>query len=483
MFYNSMMRQYIKGVDREQSLLLPDIVDDYVSESNPVRFIEAYVDQLNLPELGFKLKNIECKGRPAYHPGDLLKLYIYGYLNRVRSSRRLEHETHRNMEVIWLMRKLRPDYKTIADFRADNKKVFRKVYREFTLLCKKLDLFGKELVAIDGSKIKAVNSKSRNYSARVVKERLAAINEKIERYLRELDEYDEKENHNNTPSREELNEKIKYLKGRKGTFKSYEKSMKESGDLQVSLTDPDCRSSSKNDQTIVGYSLQIAVDGKNKLIAAQEVVSDVSDIHQLAPMAIAAKETLDVESLDVVVDMGYYDGKQVEQCEDENITVYMNKANTSANARKGYYTKQDFRYDKSNDTYICPANNTLSYSTTSKTKGRDYRYYSLPKKVCRNCKLKNKCYPGNERKRIGRSMEEDCLDRMAQRLKDKPELLPKRKAIVEHCFGTLKCAMDNATFLTRGIESVRAEMSLATLAYNMKRVMNIMGVQKLIEAL
>jgi len=475
--------QYIQGVDRDQSLLLPDSIDDYVKESNPVRFIEAYVDQLDLNELGFKLKNVECKGRPAYHPGDLLKLYIYGYLNRVRSSRRLEHETHRNMEVIWLLRKLRPDFKTIADFRKENKKIFQKVYREFTLLCKKLDLFGKELVAIDGSKIKAVNSKARNYSDRVVKKRLAEINEKIERYLQELDEYDEKENRDNAPSREELNEKIKYLKGRKGKFESYELSMKESGDLQVSLTDPDCRSSSKNEQTTVGYNLQISVDSKNKLIAAQEVVSDVSDIHQLAPMAIAAKEILDVESLDVVVDMGYYDGKQVQQCEDESISVYMDKANTSSNVKKGYYSKQDFRYDKSKDCYICPANNVLSYSTTSETKGRDYRYYSLPRKVCSECDLKRKCYPGKERKRIGRSMEEDSLDRMAQRLKDNPDVLPKRKAVVEHCFGTLKCAMDHGGFLTRGLENVRGEMSLAMLAYNIKRVINIIGVQKLIAAL
>ena len=475
--------QYKQGHERSQIILFPESLEDYVSDSNPVRFLEAYVDDLELNELGFAAKNESGGGRPAYDPRDLLKLYLYGYLNRIKSSRRLEDETHRNVELMWLMRKLTPDFKTIADFRKDNRKAFKAVFRSFTLLCRKLDLFGKELVAIDGSKFKAVNSKDRNHSKSLLKIRLAEIDKTISRYLEELEAHDKKEATHQRRSKEDLADKIKYLKQIKGKYESYEDSLKESGETQVSLTDPDSRVSTKNGKTIVGYNVQSAVDSKNKLIVEQEVVSDVSDIHQLAPMAKAAKEALEVDKLDVAVDMGYFDGKQVKECEDAGIDVYMNKADTSSNKKAGYFSKQDFRYNKETDTYTCPANQQLDYSFTSQSKGRDYRYYSVAVKTCKECRLKSKCFRGNGQKRINRSMQEDSLDAMAQRLKDRPDVLPKRKAIVEHCFGTMKCAMDHAGFLTKGLESVRGEMSLLALAYNMKRVINIVGVKKLIEAL
>jgi len=475
--------QYIEGEDRNQSLLFPESIDEYVKEDNPVRFVEAFVDHLDLEDLGFKVKNRECKGRPAYNSSDLLKLYLYGYINRIRSSRRLEDETHRNVELMWLMRKLKPDFKTIADFRRDNRKVFKKTFRQFTLLCRKLDLFGKELVAIDGSKFKAVNSKARNYSHRVVKEDLERIDKKIRRYLNDLEEQDHRERQHAPLSREQLDEKIKYLTERKEKLENLDKSMQESGDLQVSLTDPDSRISGKHGKSMVGFNVQTAVDDKHKLIVACEVVSDVSDMHQLAPMAIEAKEELDADSITAVVDMGYYDGQQVKQCEEENIAVHMNKPDTSRNAKKGYYSKKHFRYKSDTDTYICPANNSLHYSFDMTVKGRLYRYYSISKTICRECPLKSKCYPGNGRKRINRSMEENILERMAERVKNNPEILARRKGIVEHCFGTMKLAMNQGYFLTRGLESVRGEMSLTALAYNMKRVINIVGVKNLIQAL
>ena len=474
---------YIEGADRQQGWLLPERLEDYVSDDNPVRFLDAFVDSLDLAALGFQRATPSDTGRPPYQPGDLLRLYLYGYLNRLRSSRRLEREAQRNVELLWLLRQLRPDFKTIADFRKENLQPLRGVCREFTLLCRKLELFGGELVAIDGSKFRALNSKRRNFSATKLRSTLAEIDAKIDGYLQQLDAADAIEPDTTRPSAAQLQAKINQLQQRRQQSAQRLEHLQSSGQTQVSLTDPDSRSMKVGQSTEVSYNVQTAVDAKHKLIVAHQVTNAVTDMGQLTPMAVAAQHMLGVERLEVVADMGYYWGAQVKECAQAGITAYIPKALTSANTPQGLFGKERFRYDAGQDCYRCPAGQELSYRSGSFELGRAIRYYRAPLSACRACALKAHCTRNKEARRISRWEHEGLLDQMQQRVAAQPEKMARRKALSEHPFGTIKRGMDAGYFLLRGLEKVRAEMSLTVLAYNLKRVLNILGVPRLMAAI
>ncbi len=474
---------YIRGVNRDQVTLFPESVEDYITEDNPVRFIDAFVASLDLAELGFMRAQPAETGRPAYDPGDLLRLYLYGYLNRVRSSRMLERETKVNVEVMWLLGKLRPDFKTVADFRRDNLLALKQVCREFTLLCRKLKLFGGELVAVDGSKFKAVNNRRRNFNEARLTKAIKAIEEKIDGYLDELYAADAADTDPDTPppSATELREKIKTLTERKAKYQALHEGLKANGAKQVSLTDKDARSMvMHHGSTEVGYNVQTAVDEKHQLIVEHEVTNDPTDHAHLAEMALRAKETLGVKQLEVVADMGYYDGAEVKQCAEAGVTTYIPKPITSVNRKRGLFTKQDFVYDEAKDCYRCPAGAELTYRYESFEQGRQIRYYTTPK--CRDCPLKARCTTNQRGRRITRWVDEKFLEDMARRVRARPEVMRRRQQLSEPPFGTIKRAMGHGYFLMRGLDKVGAEMSLTVLSYNIKRVINLIGVKKMIEA-
>jgi transposase len=468
---------YIRGESREQITLFPEAVDDYISAENPVRFIEAFVDALDMEGLGFVRSEPNEMGRPAYDPRDLLKLYLYGYLNRVRTSRKLEIEAGRNLELMWLMRKLRPDFKTIAEFRKENTKALKKVFREFTTICKKLELFGGELVAVDGSKFRASNSRKRNYSAAKLKNLIRKADERIEEYLRELDQGDKEEGESKPASDEELNKKIEKLKKIREEYKKTEKKLKGSGEKQISLTDPDAKLMKSAQGTHVCYNVQMAVDNKHKMIAAMELTNEGNDQHQLSSIAGQAKEELGVDEIEVVTDMGYYDCDQVKECTDNGITVYMSKPGVKV--IEGVWGKDRFEYNAERDVYVCPAGEDLTYRTTDKQK--DMKLYKTDR--CESCALKKQCTSGEGPRVIKRHIHERVMEEMALRVEENKEKLRLRAGLAEHPWGTMKRPLDLEYFLLRGKEKVGMEMLMMGLIYNMKRAFKIAGVSKLIEAL
>lgn len=474
---------FVQGVHRNQVVMFPESLDEYVSDDNPVRFIDAFVDSLDLRALGFERAVPAETGRPPYHPGVLLKLYVYGYLNRIRSSRKLEREAQRNVELMWLLGKLTPDFKTIADFRRDNGQPIRAVFREFTQVCRRLELYGGELVAVDGSKFKAVNSRDRNFTQGKLEDLDKRADKKIKRYLEELDEADEREEDSQKPTAEELREKIEWLQGRKEVYSQLQAQMEESGESQVSLTDPDARSMwlGHSRGTDVAYNVQITVDAKHKLIVDHEVTNGCNDSNQLSAMAIRAKEVLGVESLEVVADKGYYSGTEIKDCVDEDIVPFIPETDSSSNSRAGLYGKKDFRYDAENDCYWCPAGKALPYSYQTTSNGQEVRVYIA--KGCSKCALKHKCHRDKLSRRVKRWVHEEVLEEMAQRVRAEPDKVKERKSLVEHPFGTMKRAMDQGYFLTRRLCNVRAEMSLTILAYNIKRALKLKGTQELMAAL
>ena len=459
---------------------MPEALEDYIAPENPVRFIDAFVGQLNLAQAGFTNAQLNETGRPPYDPGDLLRLYLYGYLNRVRSSRALEREAGRNLEVIWLLRKLRPDFKTIADFRKDNAQGIKAVCREFTLLARKLELFGGELVAIDSTKIKAQNAKGRNYSEAKLKAQLKEVDKKVASYLEELDESDARERANESErlSAAELKEKIAQLQERKKELKALAQDVGEKG--QVSLTDPDSRAMSMGRGSIIGYNVQAAVDSKHSLIVESEVTQTTSDLNALGTMALKAQEALGAEKLSVVADKGYYNGKEVLLCDTIGVSAYVAKPLTSANTARGLYGKERFRYDPQRNCYICPANKELTYRFTSDEAGRATAYYRT--NACGSCPLKPKCTRNKGNRTITRLGCEEVQEAMAERVRNNPQIMRRRKAIIEHCFGTIKRSLGYDYFLCRGKEKVTTEVNLTVLAYNLKRVCNLVGVPQLIAA-
>jgi transposase len=463
--------------------LFPEALDDYIAQENPVRFIDAFVDSLDLQDLGFTHAVPAETGRPPYHPATLLKLYVYGYLNRIRSSRLLEREAGRNLELVWLLGKLAPDFKTIADFRRDNRNAIRQVCRTFVLLCRNLDLFGGELVAIDGSKFKASNNRARNITQRQLKRQLKDLDQKIDTYLHDLDDSDESEPDTPKLTAQELREKIEALKAHRGQLLELSRKMEDAGQTQISLTDPDSRSmpAGGGQVTDVSYNVQVAVDGKHKLIVDHEVTNEPTDRNLLHPMALRAQEVLGVDHLDVVADMGYANGQQVKACLEAGITPYLPQANTSANSALGLFGKQDFRYDPAQDGYLCPAGEMLTFRFQTREAGRDIRTYTTS--ACGSCLLKPRCTRSRGNRRITRWVDEAILEAMAERVRAHPEKVKLRKCLVEHPFGTIKRHWNQGFFLTRGLGKVGTEMSLTVLAYNIQRAVKILGVPRMIEAL
>jgi len=475
------MSGFIKGESRSQITLFPEAVDEYIEEDNPVRVIDVFVDDLDLSILGFKTEPADT-GRPAYHPGVMLKLFIYGYLNRVQSSRRLEREAGRNVELMWLLGRLAPDFKTIADFRKDNTKAIRRVCREFVLLCRKLDLFADSLVAIDGSKFKAVNNRNRNFTRAKIKHRLKQIDDSIKRYLGQIASADRVDRARAKVKKEGLNEKIAKLKQEVEQLNQVEQELEESPDGQVSLTDPEARSmaTSGRGSGLVGYNVQAAVDSKHHLILAHEVTNQGHDRTQLANMAKQAKAVLDADELTVVADRGYFSGEEIKSCEEAGIKTYLPKPQTSGNQAKGYFGKRDFKYHPQADEYECPAGERAIYRFTREENGKLIRRYWSS--ACTHCAMKPQCTTGKYR-RISRWEHESVLDELEDRMEREPDMMKVRRSTAEHPFGTIKSWMGSTHFQMKTIPRVSAEMSLHVLAYNLKRVINILGTKQMIEAM
>ena len=471
---------HVRGVDRSQTLLLPETIEDYVAPENPVRFIDAFVARLDLHALGFAKAIAAYTGRPAYDPGTLLRLYLYGYLHRLRSSRQLEKECHRNLELIWLVRQLAPDHKTIADFRRDHRAGFKLVHRQFHLLCHKFKLFGGELVAIDGTKLAAVNARDRNYNQKKLAELLARADARLAAYLQELDTGDTAEAHEEKLTRPQLEEKIAALREKKDWHEELLGRLEAEEQKQLSTTDPDARKMHASQGTVIGYNAQSAVDAQHKLIVAEDVTNEGTDVRQLAAVAQEAKETLGVERLEVVADPGYYHNADVSLCVEKNITPYIRKCDTSANTARGLYAKKDFTYDPEKDAYRCPAGAELTYRFTNYELGRSLRYYRA--RDCAKCPLKEKCTRNKDNRTITREENEGLMEAMAVRVKAHPEKMRMRKALVEHPFGTIKRWFGYTYFLVKGLEKVRTEWTLMTLAYNWKRVLNLVSFKELMAA-
>jgi len=476
------MSGFVEGIDRSQSTFFPAELEDYVTEDNPVRAVDAFVDGLDLRKLGFVRFAPLDKGRPCYHPATLLKIYIYGYLNRIPSSRRLERECQRNIEVVWLTGRLAPDFKTIADFRKDNGKAIREVCRTFVALCRELDLLSVASVAIDGSKFKAVNARDKNFTEAKMKRRLERIDESIARYMSQLETADRHGDAVPEAKVARLKDKIAKLKEEITRLNGINAEMMRSEDKQVSLTDPDARSmaTSGKDTGIVGYNVQTAVDTKNHIIVAHEVTNVGTDRHQLSNMAEQARTEMGVETLDAVADRGYYEGHEIRACETNGIAVTLPRPLTSGAKAAGRFGKQDFVYVASDDVYVCPAGERLTYRFTGEEGGKITRRYWTT--ICKTCALKPKCTTGLER-RVSRWEHETILEIVQARLDHHPEKMTMRRSTVEHPFGTIKCWMGATHFLTKRLPKVATEMALNVLAYNMTCVMAIIGVAELLETL
>jgi len=474
---------HMTGFSREQVLLFPESIDDYVSPDNPVRFLDAFVQNLDLSQLRFTHAQAPQTGRPPYDPADLLRLYLYGYLHRTRSSRLLEKETFRNVEVIWLLRKLHPDFKTIADFRKDNLKPLQQVCRQFTLLCRKLDLFGAQLVGVDGTRLAAVNSKEANFNEKKLQELLAYTDARIARYLSELDTADaDGAPETPAPTRAELEARIAALREQRDWHQELLEGLRSEGDTQVSLSDADARRMrAGGGGSVVGFNVQAVVDDKHKLIVAADATHQETDLRQLSGMAREAKEILGVKTLEVVADTGYCTTAEVVACEQHGITAYVPKADTSANTAQGLYGKSRFTYDVAKDVYVCPAGAELTYRFTTEEKDRELRYYRA--KGCASCALKPRCTRNRGNRTITRETDEAVMEAFSARVAAPPEKMKLRKQLCEHPFGTIKRFFGYTYFLVKGLAKVRCEWSLMTMAYNLKRVLNLVSLQKLMQAL
>src|SRR5262245_25977097 len=479
------MKRFIEGRDRDQSTLFPERLDEAIDGDNPVRVVDAFIDALDLAELGLDIEP-EATGRPSYHPATMLKIYLYGYLNQVQSSRRLERECRRNIELMWLVGQLTPDFKTIADFRRDNGPAIRKVCRRFVALCRNLHLLDEPRVAIDGSKFKAVNHRERNFTHDRLKRRIAAIDESITRYLAELDRADRQVEVTGVPVPATkvvvLSGRIEALKAKMRSLSALEAKLQASGEKQISLTDPDARAmtSQSHSAYTVGYNVQSAVDTKHHLIVTHEVTNVGIDKDHLSRVAGRAREALDAEKIEVFADKGYFNGEEIAACDDAGIDVYVPKPATSNARARGRFDKDDFIYDRGSDCYLCPAGQQLTRRMTCEENGRVLHVYWTS--LCGDCPLKADCTTGKER-RVRRWEREDVLERAQERLDSHPGAMQLRRETVEHPFGTIKAWMGATHFKMKTLEHVATEMALHVLAYNVKRVIAILGVPGLVEAI
>lgn len=477
------MTRYIQGSDRSQVTLLPECLEDFIAEDSTVRVIDAFIGELDMVALGFEGATPALTGRPSYHPSVLLKLYLYGYINRIQSSRRLERECQRNVELMWLTGRLAPDFKTIADFRRDNAKGIRNVCRRFVLLCRELKLFTQAVVAIDGSKFKAVNNRERNYTPGKIERRERELEESIQRYLDALETADRTQPAELQAKTERLQGKVAKMRQRMQDLQEIKAVLETQPDRQLSQTDPDARAMtthSAKGTALVGYNVQTAVDTQNHLIVAHEVTNTGSDRSQLSKLALAASEAMGEADLQAIADRGYYSGIELKACEDAGIAAYVPKPMTSSAKANGRFDKADFVYLPRDDEYQCPAGKRAIYRFTSKEKGMQiHTYWSS---ACIGCEIKAQCTPSSYR-RIRRWEHEAVLEAAQQRLDRMPEAMTVRKSTVEHVFGTLKDWMGWTHFLMRGMQNVSTEMSLNVLAYNFKRVLNILGITEMMKAM
>jgi transposase len=473
------MCRFIEGQQRSQSVLFPEQLEDWISEDNPVRAVEAFVDELALVQLGFAGARPADTGRPAYHPAVLLKIYIYGYLNRVPSSRRLEREAQRNVELMWLTGRLAPDFKTVADFRRDNGTAIRRVCREFVELSRQIGLFGEAVVAVDGSKFKAVNNRDKNFTPHKLRARMQQLEESIARYLNDLDRADREPASVSAARVSQLKEKIAPVKEQVRKLRRIEQQLQETPDQQISLTDPDARSmaTSGRGTGIVGYNVQAAVDTEHHMIVAHEVTNVGHDRAQLTAMSKLVREAIGEEKLTVLADRGYFDGEEILQCAEEGITTLVPKPITSNSRADGRFDKRDFIYIAKRDEYRCPAGERAIWRMTTVEDGcKMHRYWPS---ACPRCPIKSRCTPSDYR-RIARWEHEQVLDDMQHRLDRTPQASRLRRQTVEHPFGTLKAWMGSTHFLTKTLPQVRTEMSLQVLANNLKRALNHFGTQLLV---
>ena len=476
------MKRFIDGIDRSQGLLLPERLEDYVHEDNPVRVVDAFVDALDLSALGFAAADRAAGGRPAYHPAALLKIYIYGYLNRIQSSRRLEREAQRNLELIWLTGRLTPDFKTIADFRRDHGAAITAVCSQFVELCRSMNVFSHAVVAIDGSKVKGVNNRDRNFTVGKIKARRKQLDESVARYLAELDRADRDPSLLPEGRIPRLKVKLATVREQMARLDVIEQQLEQIPDHQLSLTDPDARSmaSSGRGTGTVGYNVQAAVDAEHHLIVAHEVTNVGNDRAQLSPMAKKARDALGVERMTALADRGYYSAKEILACEDAGIIPLVPKPLTSSSKADGRFDKRDFVYDAATDEYECPAGERAIHRFVTIEHGLTlHKYWSS---ACPRCPIKSECTPSDYR-RITRWEHEQVLERMQIRLDGSPQAAVARRQTVEHVFGTLKHWLGTTPLLTRTLPRVRAEISLAVLAYNLKRMINIIGIQGMLKAI
>ena len=479
---------YKSGSCRDQVSFFPPRLEDYVGRDNPVRAIEAYVMSLDLAELGFRhSEGGIVAGQPAYDPADLLKLYLYGYLNRVRSSRCLEREAGRNVEVMWLLRGLTPGYRTIGNFRKDNVDALKAANRAFVLLLKALGLVGGELVAIDGAFFHGDASKGSIVTKTRLAEQVAAVEREIETYSTALEANDAAEDQMSTPpqpSGEDMAEKVTALVKEQARMEAALVRLEERGETQLSRTDPDARLLSKRGQVVAGYNVQIAVDDRHKLIVASNVVNDGNDSGQLHEMAMSAKEALGVETLQAAADGGYYNGDTLRACEADDIVAYVPEADKNKRlAKQGRFTLKDFAYDAQADVYRCPAGAELRPMEGYKQDvgGKLHVRYSALQSVCGVCPLRSRCLTEKARRReVHRWQHQDVIDRHRARMAEAAAalMMRRRAALAEHPFGTLKCRAGYRHFLLRGLHKVRGEWSLMALCYNFGRVLSILGLDR-----
>ena len=486
---NDQPDRYIKGLNRNQTLLLPETLDQYVTQENEARFIDAFVDSLNLEKLDFTHTQANNDGRPPYDPADMLKLFNWGYLNQTRSSRKLERECHRNLEVIWLMKKLTPDFKTIANFRKDNVNCIKSVFKKFVTLCVGLDLYGSKLVAIDGTKLKAVNAIDKDFNVKTLSKRIILIEESVQKYIDEMETADKEESKKEATYSDYVEQKIRILMKKKQSCEELLGQMKENGQNEVAFTDPDCRLMKNHGKIEPCYNSHIAVDDKNHLIVDYDVNNSATDHHQLSSLAKSAKKTLGVEHIEVISDAGFFDSLEIKDCVDNGVTPYVAQQRRNSGASHGgvptkNFCVDKFTYDGKADVYVCPAGGKLEFCSVFTYDGKKMRVYKSKTRACFSCSyFMTKCTTNKVGRTILRWEHEYVIEDMERRLRAHPEKMALRKNLVEHPFGSVKRAFNMGYLLLKGLGKVNGEVGLVFLAYNMRRVLGLLGPVALMLAL
>jgi transposase len=471
------MMAHIAGQSRYQTTLFPEVLDEVVGRDDPVRVIDAFVDTLALADLGFSKVAAEEMGRPPYAPGDLLKLYIYGYLHRIRASRRLAAETQRNVQVMWLINRLMPAFKTIADFRKDHARAIVGVCRSFIVFCQEQSLFGGELLAIDGTKIAAVASRKQVFTPKRIAKMNEAIDRKIAEYLAAMDEADRQEPAAPTGGAN-VAAAVEALKAQRARLQDRAQELAVRGLNQLVATEPEARLMRTPHGHAVAYNAQTAVDAEHKLIVAFDLTNEGNDLQQLHPMAVHGKAAVGADQVTVVADTGYSNGEHGALCEQDGITAIVPRSETVNSRGKQYFSRDRFTYEPASDSWRCPASETLNLYKTSQTQKK--KEYTT--KACGGCPLKGQCTDA-ARRVIVRDFYEDSRAAMHRRATGDPVWMKQRRETAEHPFGTMKWLMAHPRFLVRGLVKAKSELALGVLCYNLKRVLAILGVPALLEAL